>query len=653
MAPEALEEGARVGISADAYAYGVLAWELLTREKPWAGQNHPQIITSVLVRNQRLPRPHKPIVPELADWAVDCFGVAAERPTMRALEQKLDDLLCSDESDLEMLRAGLAEALRGDKDAYEEAWDLYAGDPSCGEMLDLCALLAKRHGETPRQPESCRSVDDLLGLAAHARDDFHDTISGLVKNAGGEYRRGPTKTRERCVEKMSREYDGDVRRVVDVERATALFANVSTLHEGLRQLSRLKGGSDLEVVRVKDGFGSPKPSGWRCVYFSLRHAPSGLVSELQVTFDKIKAINGRSHRIYNLVRCMERGVEPATRTVQAAEETRRAAVKSAEAQAARGAAEARAAAAERKAAEAEKRLRAAEAKSAEERRQREAAIAEEKRRAAAAQAAREKKQREDAAAAEAERKRRAAEAKASEEKRQREVAEAERNRRAAEAKAAEAERKLRAAEAKAKEEQRRRAAAAGKSPAAWYSEGIARKNEKKWPEAIKAFQNCVALDANHSNAWCYLGWALEQRDGKLSEALIEPYTRCIALDPKHAMAHNNLGLVLNNVRKDYDGAEKMFRKAIALDPNDAYAHSNLGIVLKEVRKDYDGAEKMYRKAIELDPKYANARWNLSQILEDQKNDIPGAVKLMEEYVNLGGIPGWNDGKDRLARLRAK
>jgi len=612
----------------------------------------------------------------------------------------------------------------------------------------------------------------LLGLAAHARDDFHDTISGLVKNAGGEYRRGPTKTRERCVEKMSREYDGDVRRVVDVERATALFANVSTLHEGLRQLSRLKGGSDLEVVRVKDGFGSPKPSGWRCVYFSLRHAPSGLVSELQVTFDKIKAINGRSHRIYNLVRCMERGVEPATRTVQAAEETRRAAVKSAEAQAARGAAEARAAAAERKAAEAEKRLRAAEAKSAEERRQREAAIAEEKRRAAAAQAAREKKQREDAAAAEAERKRRAAEAKASEEKRQREVAEAERNRRAAEAKAAEAERKLRAAEAKAEEEKQRRAAAAGKSPAAWYSEGLARKNEKKWPEAIAAFQNCVALDANHSKGWFELGYALEQRDGKISEASYEPYTRCIALDPKHALAHGNLGALLKDVRKDYDGAEKMYRKAIelnpkfayacwnlsdllekkndipgaikaveeyirrgnpdndgeqrlaklraaatpagkayseglarkkekkwpeaiaafqnciALDPKHAMAHGNLGSVLQDVRKDYDGAERhyrkaieldpknatahgnlaivlrdvrkdydgaitMYRKAIELNPKYPNPYWGLSLILENQKNDIPGAVKLMEEFVNLGGIPGWNDGKDKLARLRAK
>ena len=97
-----------------------------------------------------------------------------------------------------------------------------------------------------------------------------------------------------------------------------------------------------------------------------------------------------------------------------------------------------------------------------------------------------------------------------------------------------------------------------------------------------------------------------------------PYTRCIALDPKHAAAHNNLGRVMQYVRKDYDGAEKM-----------------------------------YRKATELDPKYPNPYWDLSLILENQKNDIPGAVKLMEECVRLGGIPGWNDGKDRLATLRAK
>ena len=70
-----------------------------------------------------------------------------------------------------------------------------------------------------------------------------------------------------------------------------------------------------------------------------------------------------------------------------------------------------------------------------------------------------------------------------------------------------------------------------------------------------------------------------------------------------------------------------------------------------VRKDYDGAERMYRKAIALNPKDANTSWNLSTLLEDQRKDIPGAIEAVEEYIRRG-TPD-NDGKERLATLRAK
>ena len=365
---------------------------------------------------------------------------------------------------------------------------------------------------------------------------------------------------------------------------------------------------------MKDSFGEPKPSGWRCVYFSLRHAASGLVGELQVTFDKIKAINGRSHRIYNLVRCMERGVEPAARTAQVAEETRRAAAKASKAPedpllAATKAGDAEAiarlldggAAVDQTRGDGETLLwtasfeghvnagrllldRGASADHGDDYGQTPLWVACFKGRvemtrlllAHGADASRATKKGTTPLGI--------------------------------------AQKQGHASIVALLEKHLRDA----KSPAAWYSEGIARKNEKKWPEAVAAFQNCVALDANHSEAWFELGCALELRDGKRSEALIEPYTRCIALDPKHADAH-----------------------------------SHLGNVLQYVRKDYDAAKKHYQEAIELFPEYKSARWNLSIILENQKNDIPGAVKLMEEFVNLGGIPGWNDGKDRLAKLRAQ
>ncbi len=76
------------------------------------------------------------------------------------------------------------------------------------------------------------------------------------------------------------------------------------------------------------------------------------------------------------------------------------------------------------------------------------------------------------------------------------------------------------------------------SAAALFAKGMALRQQKKWSEAVAAFQNCVALDANHSDAWFALGYAYHGQNGKKScEAEFEPYTRCIALDPKHAAAH--------------------------------------------------------------------------------------------------------------------
>ena len=135
---------------------------------------------------------------------------------------------------------------------------------------------------------------------------------------------------------------------------------------------------------------------------------------------------------------------------------------------------------------------------------------------------------------------------------------------------------------------------------------------------IRDSKKCVARDPENSEAWFALGRAYYGQNGmKTCEASYEPWTRCIALDPKHATAHNNLGNVL-----------------------------------KDVRKDYDGAEAHYRKAIELDPRQTLALGNLSIILEHQKNDVAGAVELMEEVVRLGGIPSF-DGEQRLATLRRK
>ena len=166
----------------------------------------------------------------------------------------------------------------------------------------------------------------------------------------------------------------------------------------------------------------------------------------------------------------------------------------------------------------------------------------------------------------------------------------------------------------------------------------------------------------NSEAWFALGYAYYGQNGKKScEASYEPYTRCIALDPKHATAHNNLGLVLKDVRKDYDDAEQARgRRSSSTEERDA--HNNLGSLLKTCARttttpsnvpegdrarpacaahnnlgSLEGRAQGLRRCRASLPEGDRARseahvarWNLSIILENQKNNIPGAVKLVGE-----------------------
>ena len=51
--------------------------------------------------------------------------------------------------------------------------------------------------------------------------------------------------------------------------------------------------------------------------------------------------------------------------------------------------------------------------------------------------------------------------------------------------------------------------------------------------------------------------------------------------------------MLDSTRKDYDNAEKYYREAIRANPKHAYALYNLAVLLEEIRKDNDGAEEFF------------------------------------------------------------
>ena len=78
---------------------------------------------------------------------------------------------------------------------------------------------------------------------------------------------------------------------------------------------------------------------------------------------------------------------------------------------------------------------------------------------------------------------------------------------------------------------------------------------------------------------------------------------------------------------------------------------NLALLLENHRKDFDGAEAAYRRAIEIDPNYADAHWNLSLLLEKQRGDLRGAIEATRGYIAAGNPD--NDGEQRVEELTKK
>jgi tetratricopeptide (TPR) repeat protein len=178
------------------------------------------------------------------------------------------------------------------------------------------------------------------------------------------------------------------------------------------------------------------------------------------------------------------------------------------------------------------------------------------------------------------------------------------------------------------------------SAAALFAKGMALYQQKKSSEAIVALKNCVARDPGNNEAWYVLGCTLDLHNGKKSsEEQIEAYQQCIALDPEHAGALNNLGLLLYDVRKDYDDAEELYKRAIASTRCWGYRRSavcnNLGNLLNsKVRKDYDGAERLYWEAIKHCPSNATAYDNLGSLLRDVRKDYDGAEKMYRRAIEI-------------------
>jgi tetratricopeptide (TPR) repeat protein len=81
---------------------------------------------------------------------------------------------------------------------------------------------------------------------------------------------------------------------------------------------------------------------------------------------------------------------------------------------------------------------------------------------------------------------------------------------------------------------------------------------------------------------------------------IDTYLRALAVDPNNPDVRTDLGIMYRAV-KDYDRAIREFREAARLDPTHKNSRFNLGVVLENDKKDTDGAIAAWEDFLKVEP----------------------------------------------------
>jgi tetratricopeptide (TPR) repeat protein len=101
-------------------------------------------------------------------------------------------------------------------------------------------------------------------------------------------------------------------------------------------------------------------------------------------------------------------------------------------------------------------------------------------------------------------------------------------------------------------------------------------------------------------------------------------------------------------KKNYDEAEKRYRRAIEIRDNSVLAHHNLGLIFL-LKGNLDSAEIKFKKGISIDSLAPDGYFQMSNIYQ-QKGMIPEAISALEKLQKI--VPNYRESKNILDMLKS-
>ncbi|MBX9693999.1 MAG: tetratricopeptide repeat protein [Cyanobacteria bacterium] len=162
-----------------------------------------------------------------------------------------------------------------------------------------------------------------------------------------------------------------------------------------------------------------------------------------------------------------------------------------------------------------------------------------------------------------------------------------------------------------------------------FDKGMTLREQKKYDEALKVYDEILAKDQDNARAHQERGAVLASLN-RYEDALLEE-NRALKLNPDSHLAHIYKGMLFYNKEKLAD-AHKEFTAAAKIKPDAVVAHMRLGAVLRQMNR-LEDATLEYKKAIELKPDSVPSHVGLSDVYLRQ-GDLEKAVEEAEAAVKI-------------------
>lgn len=162
-----------------------------------------------------------------------------------------------------------------------------------------------------------------------------------------------------------------------------------------------------------------------------------------------------------------------------------------------------------------------------------------------------------------------------------------------------------------------------------FKEAVTLTNERKYDEAITAYQAILAQAPDLAPVHTNLGFVyMQKKDYAAAEA---QYAKVLDLEPDN----NDAMLALAGIysaQGQKDKAKEMLDKATAANPSDPKAQYKKGVFLRNANEN-DAAIQAFQSVIAADPTFADAYYNLGELMVGA-GKFPEAVQYLEKFLSF-------------------